>query len=477
MKAGLSAASSVPDYDLLTFLVNNRMKAEIEAMFRAAKTGDVAALDAIHSLSSIIESRDEADDGDTPLLLAAFNGHTRVVERFINANANVNASNKTQTTALILAASEGHVDIVNLLLHHHSNINARDYHQITPLLAATISGKSNVVKILLDNNADIRAKDNNGVSSILAAAYLGNFELVKILASYNANINEVDSHNNNALICAASAGSKEIVDFLLQNGSDIESKNNDGVSALRIAADKGYTEIVGLLLDKGAAIDAKSDNGWTALMSAARNKKSDVVRLLIDNGANPKARLNNSQTNVFSLAREYGNCGIVKLILDSYSRAKYIASQYEDNTENDKPLKLQEVDELNGTEFERYLFKIFETKGYSVSLTGQSGDLGVDLIAEKGEEKIAIQAKRWSSHVSRRAVSDVVAGATHYGCNKCMVITNLYYTGGAKELAKSTGCILVDRDTLAVWINEMRIEENRIEGMLHDETPLPAPKH
>jgi HJR/Mrr/RecB family endonuclease len=35
-----------------------------------------------------------------------------------------------------------------------------------------------------------------------------------------------------------------------------------------------------------------------------------------------------------------------------------------------------------------------------------------------------------------------------------MVVTNQYFTSGAKALAESNRCTLVDRDTLASWIIE-----------------------
>jgi restriction system protein len=131
-----------------------------------------------------------------------------------------------------------------------------------------------------------------------------------------------------------------------------------------------------------------------------------------------------------------------------------------------RSLEIDGVDSLSGEEFEAFLSTLLESRGYTVQLTAKSGDLGVDLVAYYGGNKVAIQAKRWCSNVSRRAVSDAVAGAMHYGCNKCMVITNLYYTDGAKALAKSTDCILIDRDTLADWINELHKTNE----------PLPAPK-
>ena len=89
-------------------------------------------------------------------------------------------------------------------------------------------------------------------------------------------------------------------------------------------------------------------------------------------------------------------------------------------------------------------------------MTNVIGDLGVDLVATGFGNKIAIQVKRYTNKVSRRAISDSVAGMNYYGCNEAMVVTNSYFSPGAITLAKSTGCILIDRDTLAKWINEFQ---------------------
>jgi HJR/Mrr/RecB family endonuclease len=107
---------------------------------------------------------------------------------------------------------------------------------------------------------------------------------------------------------------------------------------------------------------------------------------------------------------------------------------------------------MSGGAFESYLQQVLIARGYAVQLTGSSGDLGVDLIASREGETIAIQVKRHDQKVSRRAVSDAVAGMQHYRCNKAMVITNNYFSDGAARLARSTGCTLVDRDILAEWI-------------------------
>jgi len=115
-------------------------------------------------------------------------------------------------------------------------------------------------------------------------------------------------------------------------------------------------------------------------------------------------------------------------------------------------IQIANIDSMTGIDFEKYLQKLLTTQGYSVSMTQASGDLGVDLVASKCGDKIAIQVKRYNTKISRRAISDAVAGMQHYHCNKAMVITNNYFTPGAVTLARSTGCLLIDRDTLAKWI-------------------------
>jgi restriction system protein len=125
-----------------------------------------------------------------------------------------------------------------------------------------------------------------------------------------------------------------------------------------------------------------------------------------------------------------------------------------------RAIQIANIDSMTGIVFERYLQKLLSTQGYSVSTTQASGDLGVDLVASRSGEKIAIQVKRSKTKISRRAISDAVAGMQHYRCNKAMVITNNYFTPGAVTLARSTGCVLVDRDMLAKWIGEFQNASN-----------------
>jgi restriction system protein len=121
-----------------------------------------------------------------------------------------------------------------------------------------------------------------------------------------------------------------------------------------------------------------------------------------------------------------------------------------------RTVALSGVDGMTGVQFEAYVKKVLESRGYLCSLTPHSYDLGVDLVASGNGHKIGIQCKRSARHISRRAVADVHTGKAHYGCETGMVVTNSYFTPSAQALARETGTSLVDRETLAVWIEHFQ---------------------
>lgn len=110
---------------------------------------------------------------------------------------------------------------------------------------------------------------------------------------------------------------------------------------------------------------------------------------------------------------------------------------------------LARIDKMEGHEFERFTADLLRKLGYErVEVTPGSGDQGVDVIAVKDGKRYAIQCKRYSQKLGNKPVQEVFAGKTIYGCSVAVVLTNNYFTDGAKEAAKATGVELWDRDTL-----------------------------
>lgn len=109
---------------------------------------------------------------------------------------------------------------------------------------------------------------------------------------------------------------------------------------------------------------------------------------------------------------------------------------------------VNDIDNMDGKTFEKYLEVLFIKLGYKVERTRYIGDYGADLVVNKDGIKTVIQAKRYKNKVGIKAIQEAVAAKGHYTCDKAMVVTNSFYTNQAKELARSNRVDLWDRDDL-----------------------------
>ena len=112
-----------------------------------------------------------------------------------------------------------------------------------------------------------------------------------------------------------------------------------------------------------------------------------------------------------------------------------------------------QVDQMDGVSFERYVGTLLKAQGYrGIQYTKTSGDYGVDIILKKDGTRTAVQVKRSNSAIGGSAVQQAVAGMSYYKCSRSMVVTNASFTNGAKTLAASNNCTLVDGLKLGGWI-------------------------
>ncbi len=113
-----------------------------------------------------------------------------------------------------------------------------------------------------------------------------------------------------------------------------------------------------------------------------------------------------------------------------------------------KKLGINDIDNLDGLTFEKYLELLFKNMGYNVIRTPYMHDYGADLILEKDNIKTVVQAKRYKSKVGVKAIQEIVAAKGYYKADYSMVITNSYFTFNAKKLAKENNVELWDRKKL-----------------------------
>ncbi|MGG3920247.1 restriction endonuclease [Parageobacillus thermoglucosidasius] len=161
-------------------------------------------------------------------------------------------------------------------------------------------------------------------------------------------------------------------------------------------------------------------------------------------------------------------------LMEAYELLKEKVSEYEDNLElimferqlmnHNKPTKrrngfenvtIDDIDLMSGKEFEEFIYELFKKMGYTVNLTPESGDQGIDIIAVKNGLRIGIQTKCYSNSVSNKAIQEVVAGIKYYGLEKAIVVTNNYFTKSAIELALANEVVLWDRNILKEKLNDI----------------------
>ena len=106
---------------------------------------------------------------------------------------------------------------------------------------------------------------------------------------------------------------------------------------------------------------------------------------------------------------------------------------------------LSEIDNMTGSQFEDFVAAVLEGNGYTIiEMTSTTGDFGADIIAERNEERIAVQCKRYAKPVGVKAVQEAISAMKHYECDRCLVVTNNRFTRQAMVLAS-------DNEVVGLW--------------------------
>jgi len=257
---------------------------------------------------------------NTPLVLAARNGHEGVVKVLLGRdNISPDKPDNYGQTALHHAAEAGHEGMVKVLLGRDNvSPDKPDNHGQTPLHHAAEAGHERVVKILLgrgDLNPD--KPDELGQTPLCCAAWNGREGVVEMLLRQDeVDPDKPDMFNRTPLYCASWNGHEEAVKILLERDNvDPEKPNNDCGTPLSAAACYGHEEVVKTLLARGVSPDKPNVNGRTPLHLAAYNGHEGVVKILLErDDVNPHKRDDDCRTPLWWAAYK-GHEGVVKILL------------------------------------------------------------------------------------------------------------------------------------------------------------------
>jgi ankyrin repeat protein len=128
-------------------------------------------------------------DQNTPLHLAALEGHVDTAALLIEHDADVNAMNTVDRTPLFYAVEGIHPEVAKLLIARGADVSAGPSSNITPLHVAVAKDSRKLVELLLASGAKIDVKSVYAVqpgTPLDWAERLGHEEIAELLRQHKA---------------------------------------------------------------------------------------------------------------------------------------------------------------------------------------------------------------------------------------------------------------------------------------------------
>jgi uncharacterized protein len=216
-------------------------------LITAVRAGDRSRVEEILSQNpAAVRVRDE--QGNSPVLLAAYAGRTDLVMLLTRAGAQLD---------VFEAAATGSLERVRSLLAQKPDLIRQFSHDgWTPLHLAAYFGHADLVALLLERGASLSTVSDNGigVTPLQSALSARRLEAARLLLEHGADVNDGGKEGGYyPLHYAAFFGSVELAELLLSHGARTDVLTSDGLTPLAMAEQKGHQEVAELLRRHEAA--------------------------------------------------------------------------------------------------------------------------------------------------------------------------------------------------------------------------------
>lgn len=271
-----------------------------------------------------------ADNGYTPLMVAAENGFFEVIKLLLKKRADhrLMASDPAQSTALLIAADHGQAEVIQALVQGGADINCRRAGDgYTPLMIACSKGDEASTQMLLSLHADYNAQANDDSHDTALAIAIKQGRLAPIRAFINAQIDlnqPIAGTEYTPLMLACEQGNVPAVQALLEGHADpaIRLHNANQDTALLLAVRAGRGDVVQAFIGAGAdLILAQADTGYTPLMLACHLGHVEIVKILL--AAHAEIKGIGEDAELFLAIRE-NKVNVVQAFIDAHKNINVV---------------------------------------------------------------------------------------------------------------------------------------------------------
>ena len=249
--------------------------------------------------------------GVNPLMIAAKCGNVTAGRILIKNNANVNACDRGQRTALHHASDYGQEAFVKLLLGGCEQLEALDDTCQTPILVAAAGSQTAIVRILANSGANLSSADCEGNTLLRFAMQKTNSELAQILADEATK--RRGSWRSRLFLSSFDATTKDVFECIV---SASEASSRQCMYPIHVAAKRGFADAIPVLHSLGAPVTDADGQTWTATHHAAQSGSLHAFRCVLELGAVLDAPTNEGET-----ALAIASCaGHSKIVLEALKR-------------------------------------------------------------------------------------------------------------------------------------------------------------
>ncbi|KAM9811195.1 uncharacterized protein ankdd1b [Neosynchiropus ocellatus] len=242
--------------EIIDYIVNDLQMVELDkednsghkCFAMAAEHGCVEMLEMLMEPDYNMATMSPNARGDTPLHLAARNGHLEALQLLLESFDIRNEVNQDGETALYQAADNGEEECVLTLLEAGCDPDIRTTAQCTALHPVSEKGDSSLVQLLLEYNANTDFQNQNLESPLHLAVRNSQIPVIHSLLKAGCNINATDKRSQTVMHLAAELARIDVVEMLLKAGPDLTLRDRQDKTALGVAARADEVIIVDMII-------------------------------------------------------------------------------------------------------------------------------------------------------------------------------------------------------------------------------------